>query len=158
MPRKSRRQQQQTKNITYCSTTLLGVIRPPDSLIDYRKQKVPAGVYTLPFGDSARPQATIWERLLMPSSRFCAQHPEDRKAERMEAETLIETSTKINSDHPSVMVLFPGHEDATPDPKLVDKGKGHQAPFAQMRRQHRPRAKRQYYLWVSRSSVSRPAH
>ncbi|NBO92951.1 MAG: hypothetical protein EBV06_11670 [Planctomycetia bacterium] len=126
--------EQISNGLTYAevpATTLLGVIRLPDSLIDYRKQKVPAGVYTLrlaiqpPTGDHMGTAPHAEFAILCSAS-------EDRKAERMEAKTLIETSTKINSDHPSVMVLFPGHKDATPDPKLVDKGKGHQVLFAQM--------------------------
>lgn len=119
--------EQVNNGLTYAevpATTLLGVIRLPEATPDYRKESIPAGVYTLrlatqpPTGDHAG---------TAPHGEFCllCRVADDRTVAPMEVKTLIERSTKINDSHPTVLVLFPATRDATATPKLIDKGKGH---------------------------------
>src|SRR5262245_45001558 len=126
--------EQIANGLTYAevpATTVLGAIRLPETLTDYRKQKVPAGVYTMRL---ATQPATGDHADTAPYREFvllCAA-ADDRKADRMEGKGLVEMSTKINEDHPSVLVLFPATKDAVAEPKLVDKGKGHRVLFARL--------------------------
>jgi hypothetical protein len=126
--------EQIANGLTYAevpATTILGAIRLPGALTDYRKQNVPAGVYTLRL--AAQP-ATGDHADTAPYREFvllCAA-ADDRRADRMEVKGLVETSTRINEDHPSVLVLFPATRDAAAEPKVVDKGKGHRVLFARL--------------------------
>ncbi|MGL4554242.1 MAG: hypothetical protein ACRC33_24015 [Gemmataceae bacterium] len=126
--------EQIANGLTYAevpATTLVGVIRLPGGMTDYRKQKVPAGVYTLrlavqpPTGDHMGTAPHGEFALLSAAS-------DDRKAGLMEVKGLVEMSTKVNESHPSVMVLLPGDKDAGAEPRLVDKGKGHRVLFARL--------------------------
>ncbi|MFQ3649524.1 MAG: hypothetical protein SNJ75_04270 [Gemmataceae bacterium] len=111
--------------------TLLGVIRLPEAITDYRKQQIPAGVYTLrrasqpPTGDHLG-TAPYGDFALL-----CAVD-EDRQPETIEMKTLVERSSKINDSHPTVLLLFPGDKDATERPKMLDKGKGHWVLFVRL--------------------------
>jgi hypothetical protein len=126
--------EQVDNGLTYAEVpagTLLGVIRVPEAINDYRKQSIPAGVYTLrraiqpPTGDHMG---------TAPYGDFCllCRVADDRKPEAIEMKTLVERSSKINESHPTVLVLFPGEKDAGERPKMTDKGKGHWVLFTRL--------------------------
>jgi hypothetical protein len=104
-------------------TTILGVVRFAREHSDYRKHKIPAGVYTLrlafqPVSDDHVGTAPHPEfGLLSPAA-------EDPKPDTLTAKGLHERSAKTTGKHPAVLLLFPG-TGAAADPKLVDKGSGH---------------------------------
>lgn len=126
--------EQVANGLTYAevpATTLLGVLRLPEGRNDYRKQRVPAGTYTLRL--AAQPP-TGDHMGTAPHGEFCllCAAADDRKPGPMEVKGLVEHSARINETHPSVLVLFPGHKDAAAEPKVVDKGKGHWVLFARL--------------------------
>jgi len=99
------------KGLTYRKveqSTLVGVGRFSQAFVDFRKQNVKAGVYTLRLGyqpEDGNHQGTA------PYGDFLLLSPaaEDRKPDLMEAKALQEMSTKTIPDgnHPSVMLLVP---------------------------------------------------
>jgi hypothetical protein len=104
-------------------TTLFGAIRFPKQYKDYRKQKIPAGVYTLrlanqPMDGDHMGTAPFSEFLLMSPAA------EDRKPDTMEPKALQELSGKTTNGHPGVMLLFPG-KGATAEPRLEKKEENH---------------------------------
>jgi hypothetical protein len=117
----------QVKNgLTYAEVPLsavVGVVRVPKVTLDYRKQKVKPGVYTLRLALQPMDGDHMGTA---PYNEFCLLCPadEDRKPDLLEAKALHELSGKTVEGHPSVLVLFPG-KGATAEPKLVDKGEGH---------------------------------
>ena len=117
----------QVKNgLTYrevAQATVLGVIRVPKTLFDYRKQKVKEGVYTLRLALQPMDGDHMGTA---PYNDFCLVSPasEDKKPDLLETKSLHELSSKTTDAHPSVLVLFPG-AGAGAAPKLVDKGEGH---------------------------------
>lgn len=103
--------------------TLVGVIEFPATFADFRKQQIPAGVYTLRFVL----QPDIGDHTgTAPHPEFClmAAAAKDKTAEAVEVKTLIELSSEINEGkHPAVLLLFPNNaKDEMP--KVVDKGEG----------------------------------
>jgi hypothetical protein len=105
------------------ASTLLGAVRVVQEASDYRKQKLPAGVYTLrlavqPVSDDHTGTA--------PHREFCLLCPaaDDKKPDLMSARALQDRSARVTTEHPAVFLLFPG-KGATAAAKLVDKGKGH---------------------------------
>jgi hypothetical protein len=103
-------------------SSLFGAVRVSKQLADYKKQKVPAGVYTLRLGyqpENGDHQGTA------PYNEFCLACPaaDDKSAATMPIKSLYELSAKTTGGHPGVFLLFPG-KDATAEPKLVDKGDG----------------------------------
>jgi hypothetical protein len=104
-------------------STMLGALRVPATLYDYRKQKIPAGVYTLRLAQQPMDGDHMGTA---PYSEFLLASPaaEDKKPDLMEAKSLQELSAKATDSHPAVFLLFPG-KGATAEPKLVDKGSGH---------------------------------
>jgi hypothetical protein len=104
-------------------STVLGVMRVPKPLFDYRKQKVKEGVYTLRLALQPMDGDHMGTA---PYNDFCLVSPagEDKKPDLMEAKSLHELSAKTTEAHPSVLVLFPG-AGAAAAPKIVDKGEGH---------------------------------
>ncbi len=104
-------------------STVVGVLRVPKALFDYRKQKVKEGVYTLRFAMQPMDGDHMGTA---PYPEFCLASPagEDRKPDLLETKALNELSAKTTEAHPSVFVLFPG-AGASATPKLVDKGEGH---------------------------------
>lgn len=105
-------------------TTLLGVIRYPQIHKDYRRQDVPAGVYTLRFviqpqsGDHAG-SAPYQEFCLLSDAKT------DSKLATMEVKELIEQSAAaITGSHPTMMLLFPQTETELAT-KVTDEGRGH---------------------------------
>ena len=101
--------------------TLVGAIEFPQAFTDFRRQEIPAGVYTLRFAV----QPDIGDHTgTAPNPEFClmCDATKDRAAEPMEKKDLISLSSEINDGkHPAVLLLFPNYgKDA--GPKLADKG------------------------------------
>ena len=118
----------QIKNgLTYrevAETTVFGAIRFPKQAIDYRKQKIPAGVYTLRLAYQPMDGDHMGTA---PYGEFCLLSPaaDDKKAGTMEAKALHEMSAKTTNGHPGVLLLFPGGKDAGDTPKLLGKPENH---------------------------------
>ncbi len=103
--------------------TLIGVLELPTKFTDYRKQELPAGLYTLRFAL----QPEIGDHTdTSPHPEFCLICPadDDRTMEPVEKKKLIELSSKVNEGrHPAVLLLWPNNgKDAAV--KVVDKGNG----------------------------------
>jgi len=117
----------QIKNgLTYMAvpeSTVFAVIRFPKQFRDYRKQKIPAGVYTLRLANQPMDGDHMGTA---PYSEFLLMSPaaEDKTPATMEAKKLQEMSGKTTGDHPGVLLLFPG-KGATAMPKLEKKPENH---------------------------------
>jgi hypothetical protein len=117
----------QIKNgLTYAEipdTTLVGALRVAKQSMDYRKQKIKPGVYTLRIAHQPMDGDHMGTA---PYSEFCLAVPaaNDQKPDVMAVKTLHENSAKSTGSHPGVFLLFPG-KDAAAEPKLVNKGDGH---------------------------------
>lgn len=102
--------------------TLLGVVRFDRPFVDFRKQDVPAGVYTLRFAV----QPDIGDHKdTAPHPEFAVLSPagQDRSADAIEVKTLIKQSTAVTGgDHPSVMLLWPHRTPGRPT--VADRGDG----------------------------------
>lgn len=104
-------------------SSVLGVIRFPNQVTDYRNQKIPAGVYTMRLAI----QPMEGDHLgTAPYREFALLSPvaEDKTADTMEAKTLQEMSGKTTGGHPGVLLLFPG-KGAEATPKLEKKEENH---------------------------------
>ena len=102
---------------------LVGVIQFPQPFTDFRRQEIPAGVYTLRFAL----QPDIGDHTgTAPHPEFCLMSPaaKDPSAEPVEKKDLIALSSEVNEGkHPAVLLLFPNF--AKDDgPKVVGKGDG----------------------------------
>jgi len=117
----TRATEEQAKNgLTYRELpdgVLLGAVRFPKPFVDYRKQEIPAGVYTLRFavqpetGDHAGTAPHAEFALLVPAAA-------DPTADPVEGKALHKLSAKVTGgDHPGVMLLFPNY-DKPAAPKL----------------------------------------
>ena len=104
-------------------STILGAIRFPRQITDYRKQKIPAGVYTLRLANQPMDGDHMGTA---PYSEFLLLSPaaEDKTPNTMEAKKLQELSGKTTSGHPGVLLLFPG-KGAAAEPKLEKKEENH---------------------------------
>jgi len=105
-------------------TTLFGVIRFPKQFTDYRKQKIPAGVYTLRLanqpmdGDHMGTAPDPYFALLVGAAK------DKQTAPLKDGKQLFELSSKsIGKTHAGVFLLFP-LDKAPAEPKLVNKGSG----------------------------------
>ncbi|HEY2786680.1 MAG TPA: hypothetical protein VGJ05_17080, partial [Fimbriiglobus sp.] len=90
--------------------TLLGVVQFATTFVDYRKQEIPAGVYTLRV--AVQPD-TGDHTDTAPYQDFALLSPvaDDKSADGMELKSLIRLSRKVlGGDHPAVMLLFPNQE------------------------------------------------
>ncbi|HEY7326118.1 MAG TPA: hypothetical protein VH592_00655 [Gemmataceae bacterium] len=103
--------------------TVFAVIRFPKQITDYRKQKIPAGVYTLRLANQPMDGDHMGTA---PYSEFLLLSPtaDDKTPETMEAKKLQEMSGKTTGGHPGVMLLFPG-KGAEATPKLEKKEENH---------------------------------
>lgn len=119
--------EEQVKNgLTYREIpegTLVGAIEFPAKFTDYRKQELPAGVYTLRFAV----QPDIGDHTgTTPHPEFCLICPatDDTTDEDIEKKKLIELSSKVNEGrHPAVLLLWPNNgKDA--GVTVLDKGNG----------------------------------
>lgn len=102
------------------TTTLVGAVRFTNAWSDFRKQQIPAGVYTLrmalqPMDGDHQGTAPYSEFLLLvPAAK-------DAKPDPMETKALNELSAEAaGGSHPAVMLLFPG-DKAGAEPKLAAK-------------------------------------
>lgn len=87
--------------------TLIGVVHFPAAFVDFRKQEIPAGVYTLRL--AAQPE-TGDHKDTAPHQDFLllTRAEDDPTEESVEPMTLYKRSAKItDGDHPAVMLLFP---------------------------------------------------
>jgi hypothetical protein len=102
-------------------STIVGAVRVARQFIDFRKQKIKPGVYTMRLGFQPMDGDHMGTA---PFSEFCLLSPaaEDKSAEALETKPLQELSGKTTGTHPGVMLLFPAKDAA--EPKLVDKGEG----------------------------------
>ena len=119
--------EEQLKNgITYREIpegTFIGALEFPKTFIDYRKQELPAGIYTLRFAV----QPDIGDHTgTTPHPEFCLICPasEDKSEDSIDKKKLIELSSKVNEGrHPAVLLLWPNNaKDGSV--KVVDKGNG----------------------------------
>jgi hypothetical protein len=107
--------------------TLLGAVRFPRAVNDYRKQNLKPGVYTLRLGfqpENGDHMGTA------PFPDFCLLVPaaEDKAADPLDTKALQELSTKASgTSHPCVLLLFPVADKPGDEAKMVDKGEGHWA-------------------------------
>lgn len=103
--------------------TLVGALEFPEKFTDFRKQELPAGVYTLRFAV----QPDIGDHTgTAPHPDFCLMCAagDDRSAEETEKKKLIEISSRVNEGrHPAVLLLWPNHSKDD-GPKILDKGEG----------------------------------
>lgn len=104
-------------------TVIVGAVKFPSAFIDYRKQEIAAGVYTLrlayqPDNGDHKDSAPHTEfALLVPAAK-------DAKPDEMEAKALYKLSFASTGDeHPGVMLLYPGDGKAKA-PAAQDRGKG----------------------------------
>jgi hypothetical protein len=119
--------EEQVKNgLTYREIpegTLVGAIEFPAAFTDYRKQELPAGVYTLRFAV----QPEIGDHTgTAPHPEFCLICPagEDTSEEEIEKQKLIELSSQVNEGrHPAVLLLWPNN-DKDAGVRVLDKGDG----------------------------------
>jgi hypothetical protein len=123
----ARASEEQVKNgLTYREippTTVLGVVEFPQAFIDFRKQEIAEGAYTLRF--AIQPE-TADHLGATPHREFVLLTPvkKDTSPDLIEPKTLIERSGLVTGgDHPAVMMLFPerGKDGGV---KLTDKGGG----------------------------------
>ena len=103
--------------------TLVGAIRFPEKFTDFRKQEIPAGVYTLRFAV----QPDIGDHTgVSPHPEFCLMSAADtdKKADDVAPKKLIEMSSLVNEGrHPAVLLLWPNNgKDA--GVKVISKGDG----------------------------------
>ena len=104
-------------------STILGAVRFEQPWLDYRKQKIAAGVYTLRI---AQQPSDGDHKGTAPTTDFCVLCPAatDEKTDLMEAKALQDLSVPVGDNHPGVVLLFPG-KGAAKVPKLVTKNKDH---------------------------------
>lgn len=100
--------------------TLVGAVKLAGPFVDYRKQEIAAGVYTLRF----LVQPDVGDHTgTAPHPDFLVLSPADKDTglEPLEPKALIKLSSgSTGGDHPGVMLLFP-HPAKEADPKLLDK-------------------------------------
>jgi hypothetical protein len=116
----------QIKNGLTCreltETAVVGVVMFKAAFIDYRKQTIPAGCYTLRV--AFQPE-TADHKETAPHAEFLLLTPvaDDRSLEEIDVKTLIERSRKATGgDHPGVMLLNPFSGDKA-DARLVEMEK-----------------------------------
>jgi len=105
-------------------TTLIGVVKFPETWIDYRKQKIKPGIYTLRYAIQLMDGDHMGTA---PYNDFCllSQVADDTKAGTMTVEELFELSTKASPrKHPAIMLMFPNRMPAAA-PVIETKAKDH---------------------------------
>jgi hypothetical protein len=112
----------QVKNgLTYreiAEGTLVGAVKLDKPFVDFRKQEIPAGVYTLRL--AVQPENGDHHDTA-PHQDFALLSPAgaDKSVEPVEPKDLVKLSRKVlDSDHPAVMLLFP-HHGPEEKPELV---------------------------------------
>jgi hypothetical protein len=119
--------EEQVKNgLTYRevpTTTVIGAVQFAKPWTDFRKQKIPAGVYTLRLAIQPMDGDHMGTA---PYSDFCLLSPaaKDQSADTMEPKALFEMSAQApGGTHPGVVLLFPNSKPEA-EPKLVAKANG----------------------------------
>jgi hypothetical protein len=104
-------------------STIFAVIRLPKQFTDYRKQKIPAGVYSLRLANQPMDGDHMGTA---PYSEFLLLSPaaDDKTPGTMETKKLQEMSGKTTGGHPGVLLLFPG-TGAEKAPRLEKKEENH---------------------------------
>ena len=103
--------------------TLIGIVRFEKAFIDYRKQEIAAGTYTLRI--AVQPD-TGDHKDTAPHGDFVLLTPaaDDKTVEPPELKDLVKRSLKsTGGDHPGVMLLYP-HFGKEADAKMVARGNG----------------------------------
>jgi len=103
--------------------TLVGMVKFEKAFVDYRKQELPSGTYTLRV--AVQPD-TGDHKDTAPHADFVllSQIADDKSLEVVELKDIVRRSLKVTgSDHPAVMLLFP-HFGKETDAKLVPKENG----------------------------------
>ena len=103
--------------------TLIGIVKLEKAFVDFRKQQLPAGTYTLRI--AVQPD-TGDHKDTAPHQDFVLLSPvaEDKSVEAVEVKDLVRRSIKVTgSDHPAVMLLLP-HFAKGDDAKLAPKENG----------------------------------
>ncbi len=103
--------------------TLAGLVKFDKAFVDFRKQELPAGIYTLRI--AVQPD-TGDHKDTAPHPDFVLLSPvaDDKTLEPPELKDLVKRSLKVTgSDHPAVMLLFP-HFGKDPAAKIVAKEHG----------------------------------
>jgi hypothetical protein len=105
-------------------TTLVGAVQFPEIWVDYRKQKIKAGVHTLRFavqpmdGDHQGSAPYNDFLLITPADQ-------DKSPDLLDVETLHKQSSKsVGRKHPGMMLLFPNRKPAEA-PAIEEKPKDH---------------------------------
>ncbi|HVK18780.1 MAG TPA: hypothetical protein VM533_17750 [Fimbriiglobus sp.] len=100
--------------------TLIGAVKFAGPFVDFRKQDIAAGVYTLRF----LVQPDVGDHMgTAPHTEFLVLSPADKDTdpEPLEPKALIKlSSASTGGDHPGVMLLFP-HTAREAGPKLLEK-------------------------------------
>lgn len=105
-------------------TTLVGAVKFHDTWIDYRKQKIKAGVYTLRYAVQLMDGDHMGTA---PYSDFCllSLAADDKKPDLMDVKDLYEHSSKASPrKHPALMLLFPNRKP-TDAPQIEAKPRDH---------------------------------
>lgn len=105
-------------------TTVVGAVKFADTWVDYRKQKIKPGVYTLRLAVQPMDGDHMGTA---PYNEFCLLCPADldKKPELLEVEKMHELSTKSTTrKHPGMMLLFPNKTPADA-PVIEAKPKEH---------------------------------
>jgi hypothetical protein len=120
--------QQLKSGLTYevvPETTLLGAVRFPKAIADFRKQKIKPGVYTLRFGTQPMDGDHMGTA---PDPYFCLASPagKDQKPGPMaDPKDLQDLSAKATGgNHPAVFLLLTDLKDPGATPKLVSQEGG----------------------------------
>lgn len=99
-------------------STVVGAVKFPADFVDYRKQKIKAGVYTMRLGIQPMDGDHMGTA---PYSEFCLLCPADadKKPDLLEPKELHELSSKSTTrKHPGMMLLFPNK--TPPESPVVD--------------------------------------
>jgi hypothetical protein len=110
-------------------TIVLGVVRVDKEVTDYKKQRIPPGVFTLRLAKQPS-DGDHMGTAIFPDFLLLTPVKDDKKADLMDPETLHEESAKTTKGHPAVWMLFPGGE-AEAKPKVINKGRGHWVLYVQ---------------------------
>lgn len=103
--------------------TLVGAIEFPRAFTDYRRQRLPPGVYTLRF---ALQPDTGDHTDTSPHPEFCliSRAADDASTAPVQTQGLIELSSRVNEGrHPAVLLLWP-HDSPASTVQVLDQGKG----------------------------------
>ena len=118
---------EQVKNgITYreiAATTVIGAIQLPEKWIDFRKQEIPKGIYTLRLAIQPMDGDHMGTA---PHNEFCLLCPADKdtKPDTMAVKAMHELSASSHgATHPAVLLLFPNSKPAD-EPSILSKGGG----------------------------------